>query len=216
MFPLMNRRLTISLVLSSLLTLIAAPPGARCQGIKGREILGLRVGGVLSAGTLNDKFGDGSEIEIHFIEGLNPWFGIDISLSSHNLGDSKDRNMNIQYTGQDRPVKLQVFSVTAAAIAVKRIGKRFSPTLEGGLGLYTLNGVIQAGIYEGSVTDNQFGFYGGAGLLYRISKSLFINANAKYHYIFSGDSWRSTVYFYTGEDRTTLYQIAVGIAIYTG
>lgn len=211
----MNRRLTIPLLLSSLL-ILSAFPEARGQGIKGREILGLRVGGVISSGTLHDKFGDGSEIEIHFIEGLNPWFGIDISLSSHNLGDSRDRDMNIEYTGQDRAVKLQVFSVTAAAIAVKRIGKRFSPTLEGGLGLYTLNGVIQAGIYEGSVTDNQFGFYGGAGLLYRISKSLFLNANAKYHYIFSGDSWRSTVYFYTGEDRTTLYQIAVGIAIYTG
>ncbi len=215
MFPLMNRRLTIQFAFS-LLIFLAASPDALGQGLKGREILGLRVGGILSSGTLNDKFGDGSEIEVHFIEGLNPWFGIDIALSSHNLGDSKDRDMNIDYTGQDRPVKLQVFSVTAAALAVKRIGNRFSPTIEGGFGLYTINGVIQAGIYEGSITDNQFGFYGGAGLLYRVTKSLFINANAKYHYIFSGDSWRSTVYFYTGDDRVTLYQIAVGIAIYTG
>jgi hypothetical protein len=196
MFLLMNRRLTIPLLLSSLLFL-AASSGARCQGLKGREILGLRIGGVLSSGTLHDKFGDGSEIEIHFIEGLNPWFGIDIALSSHNLGESKDRDMNIEYTGQDRPVKLQVFSVTAAAIAVKRIGDRFSPTIEGGFGLYTINGVIQAGIYEGSITDNQVGFYGGVGLLYRLTR-------------------RSTVYFYTDEDRVTLYQIAIGIAIYTG
>jgi hypothetical protein len=215
MFPLMNRRYTIPLILSSLL-LLAAASGAQGQGLKGREILGLRIGGVLSTGPLNDKFGDGSEIEIHFIEGLTPWFGINIALSSHNLGDSKDRDMNIQYTGQDRPVKLQVFSVTAAALAVRHIGDRFSPTIEGGFGLYTINGVIQAGVYEGSITDNQVGLYGGAGFLYRVTKSLFINANAKYHYIFSGDSWRSTVYFYTGEDRITLYQIAVGIAIYTG
>jgi len=214
MLLLMKRRISIGLLLATFL--IFAGAGALGQGIKGREILGLRVGGVLSSGPVNDKFGDGSEIEIHFMDGLNPWFGIDIALSSHNLGDSKDRDMNIEYTGLDRPVKLQIFSVTAAAVAVKQIGGRFATTTEAGFGLYTLNGVIQAGIYEGSITDNQFGFYGGAGVLYRLTRSLFLNANAKYHYIISGDDWRSTVYFYTGEERVTLYQIAVGVAIYTG
>jgi len=215
MLLLMNRRRSTYLLLAATL-LAAAAPAARGQGIKGREILGLRIGGVLSSGRLHDKFGDGSEIEIHFIEGLNPWFGINIALSSHNLGESRDRDMNIEYTGLDRPVKLQIFSVTAAALAVKRFGNRFSPTIEGGFGLYTLNGVIQAGLYEGSITDNQVGFYGGVGLLYRVTRSMFINANAKYHYIFSGNDWRSTVYFYTGEERVYLYQITVGIAIYSG
>lgn len=211
----MNQRLSICLLLAAVMLLPAAHD-AHGQGLKGREILGLRIGGILSAGTLHDKFGDGSEIEIHFIEGLNPWFGINIALSSHNLGESKDRDKNIEYTSLDRPVKLQIFSVTAAAFAVKHVGDRFSPTIEGGFGLYTINGVIQAGLYEGSMTDNQIGIYGGVGLLYRVTKSLFINANAKYHYIFSGDDWRSTVYFYTGEERISLYQIAVGVAIYTG
>lgn len=211
----MNRVCSIRLLYAAAL-LFVLPPGGHGEGIKGREILGLRAGGVLSSGPVHDKFGHGSEVEIHFIEGLNPWFGIDVALSSHNLGESKDREMNIEYTGLDRPVKLQVFSATAAAIAVKQIGDRFSPTIEGGFGLYTLNGVIQAGLYEGSITDNQFGFYGGVGLLYRVTRSLFVNANAKYHYIFSGDDWRSTVYFYTGEDRMSLYQITVGIAIYSG
>lgn len=211
----MNRRLSIYVLLATLL-LVFTSPDAVGQGIKGREILGLRVGGVLSSGPLQEKFGDGSEIEIHFIEGIRPWLGINIALSSHNLGESHDRDKNIEYTGLDRPVKLQIFSVTAAAIALTHAGDRFSPTIEGGLGLYTLNGVIQAGLYEGSITDNQFGFYGGVGLLYRLTRSLFINANAKYHYILSGDDWRSTVFFYTGEERISLYQIALGIAIYTG
>jgi len=215
MLLLMNRRLSICLLLAAA-PLVVAAPGTHGQGLKGREILGLRVGGVLSSDLLRDKFGDGSEIEIHFIEGLNPWLGINIALSSHNLGKSKDRDKNIEYTGLDRPVKLQIFSVTAAVLAVKHIGDRFSPTIEGGFGLYTINGVIQEGLYEGSITDNQTGIYGGVGLLYRVTRSLFINANAKYHYIFSGDDRRSTVYFYTGEERLSLYQIAVGVAIYTG
>lgn len=197
-------------------TALLVPTDSFCQGIKGRELLGLRAGGVISTGGVNKIFGNGSELEIHFIEGLNPWLGITISLSSHNFGESNDRQKNIDYTGLDRPVDLNIFSVTVAAVAVKEIKGKWSSTFEGGLGLYTVNGIIQAGLYEGTRTNNQFGFYGGIGLLYRLTKSLSINGHAKYHYVFTGDNDRHTIYFYTGEDRMSFYQIAVGIAIFTG
>ena len=210
----MRRWITISLVACTASLLTQADSFS--QGIKGRELLGLRAGGVISTGGVNKIFGDGSELEIHFIEGLNPWFGIGVSLSAHNFGESNDRQKNIDFTGLDRPVDLNVFSVTVAAVAVNEIRGKWSWSLEGGFGLYTVNGVIQAGIYEGTRTNNQFGFYGGTGLLYRLTKSLFINANAKYHYAFTGDDERHIIYFYTGEDRISFYQIAVGIAIFTG
>ena len=190
--------------------LASAPSPSHGQGIKGREILGLRVGAVLSSGALNDKFGDGSEIEIHFIEGLRSWLGISVALSSHNFGESRERD------SFNRPYDFQIFSVTAAVIAFKQVGKRLSPTIEGGCGLYTTNVIVQAGLYEGTITDNQFGVYGGTGLFYRITKSLFINANAKYHYIFTGDDLEGTEYSFTSGNRTAIYQIAVGISLYTG
>ena len=204
----MARRISICILLIG--TILSATSTARGQGIKGREILGLRVGSVLSSGTLHDRFGDGSEIEIHFIEGLRPWLGINIALSSHNFGESRERD------SYNRPYDLQIFSVTAAFIAFKQVGDRLSPTVEGGFGLYTTNVIVQAGLYEGTITDNQFGIYGGAGLFYRITKSFFINANAKYHYIFTGDDLQGTDYYYSSGDGTAIYQIAVGISIYTG
>ncbi|MCK4237038.1 MAG: hypothetical protein KAX38_07945 [Candidatus Krumholzibacteria bacterium] len=195
---------------------IAAAEPTPAQGIKGRELLGIRVGGVLTTGELNSKFGSGSEMEIHFIEGLGTWFGIDIALSSHNLGKSKDRSKNREFTGLDREIELQIYSITAAFLIHGPVRNRFSATMEAGMGLYTINAVIHAGIYEGNITDNQFGLYGGTGLLFRLSRSLYINAVAKYHYIFSGsDKWH-TIYFYTGKDKTGIYQIALGIAIFTG
>jgi hypothetical protein len=204
----MIRRISIGIVLIGTLALTAS--GSSGQGIKGREILGVRVGSVLSSGALDDKFGKGSEIEIHFTEGLRPWLGINIALSSHNFGESRERD------SYSRPYDLQIFSVTAAVIAVKQVGNRLLPTIEGGLGLYTTNVIVQAGLYEGTITDNQLGIYGGAGLLYRITKSFFINANAKYHYIFTGDDLEGTEYSYTSGNRTAVYQIAVGISIFTG
>lgn len=195
----------------------ASLPGeVACQGIKGRELLGIRLGGIISTGGVSDAFGNGTEMEIHFIEGLNPWLGIDVSLSSHNFGESRDRDKDIEYTGLDRPVDLYIFSLTAGPVAMKHVSKKLISTFEGGFGLYTINGVIQAGIFEGTRTNNQIGFYGGIGFLYRLTKSLSIDGMAKYHYVFSGDDLRHTIFFYTGEDRTSFIQIAVGVSIFTG
>ena len=196
---------------------LAAPARLPAQGIKGEEILGLRVGAVLSPGNLDTAFGRGTEIEIHFIEGLGSWFGVTFSLSSHNFGKSKDQAKNLAYTGDAfLNVDLEIYSATVGFITYHKIGKRFFTTGEVGGGLYTINTVIPAGFYEGNITDNQYGFYGGLGLCYRLSKSLSLNINGKYHYVFSGKSNKHAIYFYTGDERIGYYQIAVGIMVRTG
>jgi len=165
------------------------------QGIKSREILGFRIGEAFTAGELHDNFGNGSEIELHFIEGLGSWFGVNIAISSHSLGESGNREKNILFTGSDRDVDLSI---------------------EAGLGFYSINAIIPVGFYEGTITDNRFGLYGGVGLFIKITNSFSLNTNLKYHYIFSGDDNDNAVYFYTGDERTTIYQFTVGVAIYTG
>jgi hypothetical protein len=191
-------------------------PSCHAQGIKGEEILGVRIGAVVSPSTLNTAFGRGTEIELHFIEGLSSWFGVTFALSSHNFGESKDEAKNLAYTGDAfLHVDLQIYSATVGCITHTPIGEHFSATAEVGGGLYTINTVIPAGFYEGNITDNQYGFYGGFGVLYRLSKSLSLNLNGKYHYVFSGDGDEHAIYFYTGKDRTPYFQIAVGIMILT-
>jgi hypothetical protein len=197
--------------------LLFITPSTRAQGIKGEEILGLRIGAVLSSGSLNSTFGRGTEIEIHFIEGLGSWFGITFSLSSHNFGESKDEEKNRLYTGDAfLRVDLEIYSATIGFITYNDIGDKFSATTEAGGGLYTINTVIPAGFYEGNITDNQYGFYAGAGLLYRLSKSLSLNVNGKYHYVFSGDEDKHALYFYTGKERTQYFQFTFGVMIRTG
>ena len=186
------------------------------QGIKSREILGFRIGEAFTAGELHDSFGNGSEIELHFIEGLGSWFGVNIAISSHSLGESGNREKNILFTGSDREVDLHIYSATIAFLALKDISKRVTPTVEAGLGFYSINAIIPVGFYEGTITDNRFGLYGGVGLFIKITNSFSLNTNLKYHYIFSGDDNDNAVYFYTGDERTTIYQLTVGVAIYTG
>ncbi|MDD4857382.1 MAG: outer membrane beta-barrel protein [Candidatus Krumholzibacteria bacterium] len=180
--------------------------------LRGREVLGLRLGGVFTSGVFNDEFGNGSEIEIHFTQGLSDWLGLEFALSSHNFGESKDEAKNILFFDRT-DVNLQMFSLTVGAIALKNINDRVAATLEAGPGFYSVNAIVPEGFYEAQKTDNRLGLYGGAGLLVKLANSVSLSANGKYHTVFIRTNSEDTVHFYTGEDMVRFFQISVGVVI---
>lgn len=187
----------------------------QAQNIKGREMLGVRIGGLATSGSFNREFGGGSEIELHFIHGIANRLGVDVSLSSHNFGSAKDREKNLVYFDRT-DVNLQVLSITAGMIFLKTVRGRSTATLEGGPGLYSVNTILPHGFYEAQKTDNRFGIYGGIGVLFRVADTVSLNANAKYHAVFVGTKLEDTVHFYTGESTARFLQISVGIMIASG
>ncbi len=199
----------------SFVSVIASSGPLPAQELKGRELLGVRLGGLAATGSLNTEFGGGSEIELHFIHGITNSWGVDVSLSSHNFGEAKDRDKNVLYFDRT-DVKLQIFSIAAGVIYYKKIGERWRPTVEGGPGLYSVNTILPSGFYEAQKTDNHFGIYGGLGLLYRLAKTVQLNANVKYHFVFVGSDIEDTLYFYTEESTAGFFQIAVGIMVNSG
>ncbi len=206
---------TRPILLAVAAVVLCAGAAPHAQSLRGHELLGVRAGGVISTGAFNRAFGDGSEIDIHFIHGFTPRFGLTMSLSSHNFGESLDQEKNLAFFNRT-DVNLQVFSVTAGAILAEPLGGRFGGTLEGGFGLYSANAILPFGFLEAQKTDNHFGLYTGAGLLYRIANTVYLNANGKFHYMFIGGGLDDTVFFYTGEHQVPFYQIAIGVVIATG
>jgi hypothetical protein len=182
------------------------------QGIRGREMLGVRVGGLAAGGAFNREFGGGSEIELHFIHGIAKGLGVDVSLSSHNFGPAKDREKNFEYFGRE-DINLQMFSITAGVILLKTVRGRYTSTFEGGPGLYSVNTILSQGFYEAQKTDNRLGVYGGIGVLVKVADTVSLNANAKYHAVFVGTKLDDTVHFYTGESTARFLQISVGVMI---
>ena len=192
------------------------PSSCRPQGIKGREMLGGRFGGIITSGELNDSFGHGSELEIHFTEGLGSWYGVGFSLSMHNLGRSLDREKDIDYTGLDRSVKAGVYSVTAGMTTFNRISRKIYLGAEAGIGLYTVTATIPSGIWEGRITRNEFGFNGGVDIYYALNdRGLSIDLGAKYHYLLSGKDPLQVLYAYTGEEGCGFTQVTLGIILFT-
>jgi hypothetical protein len=212
----MMRRTTLIAVSIALTLMFAGPQPTYGQNLKGKEIIGVRFGGIYATDGLDADFGRGTEVELHFITGLGSWFGVGIALGSHNLGESKNPDKDLEFIGQNLRLKLQVYSMTASFTAMKELRRKLNAVGEVGLGMYSINGIVQSGIYEGYLTDNQFGFYAGTGLMYRITRRLLLDANFKFHYIFSGGDRSHLIYFYTGKSTTPLYQITLGIAYRTG
>jgi len=175
-------------------------------------MLGVRVGGLATGGAFNENFGGGSEIELHFVHGIADRLGVDVSLSSHNFGASKNEEKNLAFFDRT-DVNLQMFSLTVGVILLGTIHGRYTPTIEAGPGLYSVNTILPIGFYEAQKTDNHLGLYAGIGLLVRVARTLSLNANAKYHAVFVGTEPDDTVYFYTGESTARFLQISVGVMI---
>jgi len=205
----------IPVYITALLVLFSSSTAA-FESIKGREIIGFRIGSVFSTGALDTAFGKGSEMEFHFIEGLADWFGIAVSLSSHNFGDSKLPERSSLYVEEGETIELQIYSISAGFFACRNISDDFKVSAEAGPGLYAIT-LIKPGIFELSLNDYQPGLYTGAGLNYRLADSkICLNLSAKYHYIFSGTGIDHPIYVFTDRNRTGFFQICAGITLATG
>jgi len=197
------------------IALFLIPTSAEATGMKGKEVLGIRLGGVATSGELKRVFGSGSELEIYFIEGVTPWLGINISFSSHNLGYSNDMMKNIEFLGTKMDVKLNIYSATLGITLFTSSWRRFSQSFEAGGGLYAIVAIMPIGFYEGRITDNQAGLYCGTTTYYKIGKKIMLDACFKYHHVFSGADLSHTIYFYTGSETTSIYQFTFGVTFFT-
>lgn len=193
----------------TLIVLLLIAVESRSDSIKGKELLGFRLGTVFNSGELDRAFGRGSELEVHFLEGLGDNFGINIALSSHGFGEAKImKNNSIS--------ELQIYSMTAAFLYRLNVTGSYYLSAEGGPGIYAIT-LIKPGFIELYRNDYQPGFYGGIAALYRLgSNNIFIELSGKYHYIFSGDSDRNIIFYYTGEKRTGFFQVCLGVILRTG
>ncbi len=210
----MKKRYAVAVLIAAVALSAASPLAA--QGIGKREVFGIRLGGGWSPATLKDTFGSASVIELHFMHGLAPWCAIAVALTSSDYGASNNVTKNIDFTGADREVDLEMYGVTAGFLALTSIHKKFLPTVEAGPGLYSINAVLPTGFFNAQKTEFRMGLYGGLGAIYKITGGFSVNANAKYHYIFSGGRDDNTVFFFTGHDRTQMFQFTIGVLIATG
>jgi hypothetical protein len=212
----MKRIVAAALVALSALSACASAqaPG----GMKGREILGLRVGGVYSTSGLDEAFGSGSELEIYFYHGLTRSTGLGIALSGHNFGRSRLPEKDLEFLGIPMTIDYMLYSVTGCYMARAGLSRRLNISGELGGGLYTSTMSIPVGaLTTAQATYNRFGFYAGSEIWIRLTKGggLHLGLGAKWHYVFTGTDFRQPVYVYTGNEYAHFYEFTVGVSFLT-
>lgn len=187
------------------------------ESIKGREILGVRIGGIQSTSGLDEAFGSGSELEIYFYHGLTRTSAFGISLSGHDFGKSRLPDKDLEFLGINQTIDFMIYSLTGCMMAKTDLSKRLRASGELGGGLYTSTSDIPTGAFtSGRITNNQLGLYIGSEISWRLSKGgIHLNLGGKWHYVFSGTDRRQPVYVYTGKDHTHFFQVTLGISFYT-
>ncbi len=206
--------LTASILASVLSSSLPAEGG---ESIKGREILGLRIGGIHSTSGLDEAFGSGSELEIYFYHGLSTSSALGIALSGSDFGNSLLPDKDLEYLGIQQTVDFMVYSVTGCLMTKADLSKKLRVSGELGGGLYTSTSSIQMGFSgEGRITYNQPGVYAGGEIWWRLSKGgIHLGLGGKWHYMWTGTDYRQPVWIYTGKDYAHFFQITLGISFYT-
>ena len=187
------------------------------ESIKGREILGIRIGGIHSTSGLDVAFGSGSELEIYFYHGLTSSSAFGISLSGHDFGKSQLPEKDVVFLGINQTIDFMIYSLTGCLMTKTDLSKKLRASGEFGGGLYTSTSSIPTGaIYEGRITKNQLGLYAGCEFSWRLTKGgIHLNLGGKWHYVFSGTDFRQPIYVYTGKDYTHFFQVTLGVSFYT-
>lgn len=187
------------------------------ESIKGREILGIRIGGIHSTSGLDVAFGSGSELEIYFYHGLTSSSAFGISLSGHDFGKSQLPEKDVVFLGINQTIDFMIYSLTGCLMTKTDLSKKLRASGEFGGGLYTSTSSIPTGaIYEGRITKNQLGLYAGCEFSWRLTKGgIHLNLGGKWHYVFSGTDFRQPIYIYTGKDYTHFFQVTLGVSFYT-
>jgi hypothetical protein len=196
----------------AVLVLASAVVNAAAQPQSGREKLGLRLGYIETNGNIDTNFGDGSSITVHFTERIKPPLFIEISIGALYLG--KARVDSIQ--GHTEPVYIGDANMRILFLSV-------APTIEfsttnssiiyvsGGIGLYSINVLLDRVFYGFDTSQEHFGASGTAGFYYAISDNWKLNFNFSTHFVWTSEKGTDMFYFYSeGDSDPRFYEFSVG------
>jgi opacity protein-like surface antigen len=184
---------------------IAQPPGDRDEDSI-RERLGLRVGYVGTSSALDDVFGSGLNLNLHWVQGIREPFFIDFTLGAFYLGetDRSDITFDIFQQSFDN-VSMRVLRFTVAPMIELSLSDRTSAYVTMGGGLYVISLLLDESFFQFDLTDNHVGLNLGAGLTRRITTNWFLDLHAEAHKFWTSEEVDDLFFRYSQGDQDPLF-----------
>jgi opacity protein-like surface antigen len=183
-----------------------------------RERLGLRAGFAWTANDLEENFGGGLDLSLHFIQRIRKPFSVDVSLGAIYLG-STDSDITRDFFGTEfDDVSMRILFVTAAPMVEIPLGERTDFFLSAGAGMYVVSLILDQTLSEIDLSNTNFGINLNAGLSRRISTNWFLDAGVYMHKFWTEDSLDAAspdwVYLYSEGDPSPLFWcVTAGVAL---
>jgi hypothetical protein len=206
--------------MASLLTSLSAPRAAarpESDEIKdpNRERLGVRAGYVASPSGLEDSFGGGLDLSLHWAQRLRYPLSADVTMGAFYLGATTRDDITIPVFGQTfDKVSMRVIHVTVAAMLETSISDRTHVFASAGTGLYTVSLLVDQALSEYDLSNNHWGVNLGGGFIRQISGSWFLDLTGKLHKFWTSNEPDDWFFVYSeGDEDPLFYSIDLGFML---
>jgi opacity protein-like surface antigen len=198
---------------------IAQPPPEEEKKDPDKERLGLRVGYAETDGGLNESFGGGVNLALHWITRIKKPLFVDITFGAFYLGktDRTDITQAVFGTQFDK-VTMRIMTITASPMIEIPYG-RTSIYLSGGGGMYVASLILDQDIQQFDLSNTNWGVTAGAGLIRRVSTNWSLDLTFQLHKFWTGTNDQRTsnpdwVYIYSEGDSDPLFwTVTAGVAL---
>jgi opacity protein-like surface antigen len=183
-----------------------------------RERLGVRIGYAWTANDIEEAFGGGLDLSLHFSQRIREPLSVDVTLGAIYLG-STDSDITAEFFGTEfDDVSMRILVVTAAPMVKFPLGERTDFFFSAGAGLYMTSLILDQTINEIDLTNSNFGVNLNAGLSRRLSTNWFLDAGVYLHKIWTEDSLDPSspdwIYLYSEGDASPLFWcVTAGVAL---
>jgi len=209
------KALTVSLCIAGALVCVR-PVSSLAQLPPVRERLGFRSGYIQTLGELNDAFGGGGHLTLHFTERAYNHLYVDFQVGAVYLGDSKHPEIAQAIFNNDNVLsEMRVLYFSVGPSYTFDLGEYWTGYASGGAGVYSVSILFDSGIQAYDTSDQHFGFNFGGGVLWRFTDTWNIDLNFTVHHFTTKQQNDDLFYIYTGKGATSPYllQFATGVCI---
>jgi hypothetical protein len=180
-----------------------------------RERLGIRAGYEEATGKLNQHFGDGSFMTLHFSERIIRGLYLDFRIGAIYMGDLLKPEIAEALTRVDGiDSEMRILWFTAGPQYAISPSERITWYGSMGMGVYSISILHDTGIQAFDYSDQHFGINGGVGLLWRFAATWNADFNFTTHKIWTSKDRGDLYYLFTNEDSSpSTYQFGFGVSM---
>jgi len=181
-----------------------------------RERLGLRTGYIQTFGGLQDHFGAGGHLTLHFTERMYDHLYFDFRVVAMYLGDSKHPEIAREVKKNNNIIsEMRILYFSIGPNYTVDLAEYWTGYLSAGAGIYSVSILFDSGIQAFGESDQHFGFNGGGGILWRFTDTWNLDLGFTVHHFYTEKNLRNRLWVYTGKGAAspTLLEFSAGICI---